>query len=87
MGYHEQLALTNSCNSGSNNSIAIAILNGNVHSHLKKRGEYADYSPCHTFFDNRYAIGLHKAKLDDMKRFQSREDYHNYVSKIFGLKQ
>jgi len=59
--------------------MAVAILHNNVHSHVNKRGEYADYSPCQTYFNHRYALGLHNADLNDMKRFQSRKDYHNYV--------
>jgi hypothetical protein len=68
-----------------NNSMAVAILNSNTHSHVHKRGEYADYSPCHSFYHHRYAIGIHNANLDDMVRFQSREDYHNYVSYILEV--
>lgn len=60
--------------------MTVAILNSNAHSHVHKRGEYADYSPCHTFFRLRYALGIHNAKNDDLKRFETRDDYHNYVS-------
>jgi hypothetical protein len=61
--------------------MTVAILNSNAHSHVHKRGNYADYSPCQTFFDFRYALGIHNAEMDDLKRFESRDDYHNYVSK------
>lgn len=83
LAYHKKVNLTaTTCKPSSNNSMAIAMLNGNVHSHVKKRGEYADYSPCNTFFHHRYAVGIHNAKLDDMKRFESKEGYHNFVSKV-----
>jgi len=61
------------------NNMTVAILNSNAHSHVHKRGEYADYSPCKTFFDLRYALGIHNAQNDDLKRFESRDDYHNYM--------
>ena len=68
--------------------MSVAILNSNAHSHVHKRGEYADYSPCKTFYDQRYALGLHNAENDDLKRFQSDSDNHNYVSFSIGdLKQ
>ena len=67
------------------NAMAVAILNSNAHSHVHKHGNYADYSPCHTLFDYRYALGLHTANHDDLTRFQSRDDYHNYVSFTFLL--
>ena len=78
MGFHGLKNYT--CVPGWNNTMAVAILNSNAHSHVHKHGEYADYSPCHTFFHNRYALGLHNAELDDLKRFQSDDDFHNYVS-------
>ena len=59
--------------------MTIAILNSNAHSHVRKRGNYGDYSPCHTFFDYRYAVGVHNAQKDDLERFQSREGFHSYV--------
>ncbi len=62
------------------NNLTVAIINSDAHSHVHKRGSYADYSPCHTLYNLRYALGLHNAKHDDLKRFQSRDDYHNYVS-------
>ena len=64
------------------NWMAVAILNSDAHAHVHKHGNYADYSPCHTLFDYRYALGLHTANHDDLTRFQSRDDYHNYVSYI-----
>jgi hypothetical protein len=33
------------------NNLTVAILNSNAHSHVHKRGNYEDYSPCKTFFD------------------------------------
>ncbi len=78
LGYHGVKTYT--CAATLNNTLAVAIINSNAHSHVHKRGEYADYSPCHTFFHHRYAVGIHNANLDDMVRFQSKEDYHNYVS-------
>ena len=54
--------------------------NSDAHSHVNKRGNYKDYSPCHTYYPHRYAIGIHNAKHDDLTRFQSSSDYHNYVS-------
>ena len=64
------------------NWMAVAILNSDAHAPVHKHGNYADYSPCHTLFDYRYALGLHTANHDDLTRFQSRDDYHNYVSYI-----
>ena len=69
-----------SCPYSLNNTLAVAIMNSNTHSHVHKHGEYANYSPCHTFFPHRYALGLRNANLDDMIRFQSKTGYHNYVS-------
>jgi hypothetical protein len=70
------------CTATLNNSMAVAIINSNTHSHVHKGGEYADYSPCHSFYHHRYAVGIHNANLDDMVRFQSKEGNHNYVSYV-----
>jgi hypothetical protein len=79
LGYNQILATTCTDVEGFN-TMAVAILNSDAHSHVHKHGNYADYSPCHTLFDYRYALGLHTANHDDLTRFQSRDDYHNYVS-------
>lgn len=60
--------------------LAIAILNSNAHSHVHKRGHFAKYSPCSTYFPVRYAVGLHRAQRDDLNRFSSHRDYNEYVS-------
>ena len=80
LAYHGELAYA--CTDATTvltNNLTVAIVNSNSHSHVHKRGNYADYSPCHTFFYLRYALGLHNANMDDLKRFQSDDDYHNYV--------
>ena len=64
--------------------MTVAILNSNAHSHVHKEGHYADYSPCHTFFDYRLAIGVSNANREDMKRFQSERGYHTYVSFVLA---
>jgi len=87
LGYHGLLTYEACDGDALINNMTVAILNSNAHSHIHKRGEYGDYSPCRTFFDLRYAIGIHNAEQDDLKRFGSREDYHNYVSTIFETKQ
>jgi hypothetical protein len=81
LAYHGLNAYTTNACTGVTNNMTVAILNSNAHSHVHKRGNYADYSPCQTFFDFRYALGIHNAEMDDLKRFESRDDYHNYVSK------
>jgi hypothetical protein len=67
--------------------MAIAILNSNSHDHVHKKSNYADYSPCHSYFHHRYAVGLHRANKDDLERFGSRKDYHEYVSKTVERRQ
>ena len=62
------------------NNMTIAILNSNAHAHVNKHGHYSNYSPCQTFFDLRYALGIHNAQHDDLERFQSRDGLHHYVS-------
>jgi hypothetical protein len=62
--------------------MAVAIINSNAHGHVHKKGNFGDYSPCHTHYKNRYAIGIHKANKDDLERFQSREGNHYYVSQF-----
>ena len=61
--------------------MAIAILNSDSHAHVHKHGNFAEYSPCHSYFHHRYAVGLHMANKDDLERFGSRKDYHEYVSR------
>ena len=60
--------------------IAVAILNSEAHFHVDTEGAYADFSNCENSFRLRYALGIHKAKHDDLERFQSRGRNHNYVS-------
>ena len=78
LAYKDQSA----CSTPLNNTMAVAILNSNAHAHVHKKGNFGDYSPCHTFFNTRYAIGLHNANQDDLERFQSRDGNHYYVSQI-----
>lgn len=66
-------------------NFTIAIMNSNVHSHVHKEGPYRDYSPCHTLFPNRFAIGVNDAEKDDLKRFASGDDYYRYVRNILVL--
>lgn len=81
MAYNELINTSpTTCQMSNLNNMTVAILNSNAHSHVNKRGHYRDYSPCHTFFPYRYALGLHNAKNDDLARFQSRDDDHNYIS-------
>jgi hypothetical protein len=61
------------------NNLTVAILNSNAHVNIHSRGNYADYSPCQTFFDLRYSLGMNNVALDDMKRFESDDDFHNYM--------
>ena len=84
LGFHGLLNYTCASQTPYINNMTVAILNSNAHSHVHKRGEYADYSPCHTFFNLRYALGIHNAQNDDLKRFETKDDYHNYVS-IYGF--
>ena len=73
--------MTLACGLGTvTNNMTLAILNSNAHSHVNKEGNYADYSPCKTFFDYRLGVGLHNANRDDLKRFQSDRGFHVYVS-------
>ena len=60
--------------------MAVAMVNSNAHSHLKKRGFYKDYSPCKVLFPSRFAVGIHHAEKDDLLRFQSQDGYHQFVS-------
>jgi hypothetical protein len=85
LGYHGLLTYACADSTVLTNNLTVAILNSDAHSHVHKRGNYADYSPCHTFFDLRYALGIHHAKKDDLKRFASRDDYHNLVSLLLIL--
>jgi hypothetical protein len=64
------------------NNMTVAILNSNAHAHVSKEGNYGDYSPCRYFFDDRFAVGVHNANRDDLKRFQSRKGYHVYVRNV-----
>jgi hypothetical protein len=36
------------------NRLAIAILNSDAHAHVNKRGNYAEYSACHSYFEHRF---------------------------------
>jgi hypothetical protein len=87
LGYHGLLTYDACEGAPLINNMTVAILNSNAHSHVHKHGEYGDYSPCKTFFDLRYAVGIHNAEQDDLKRFASRDDYHNYVSAMFESQQ
>ena len=78
VGYHGVLNFT--CTAGPTNNMTVAILNSNAHSHVHKHGMYEEYSPCKNFFVHRYALGIHNAQEDDLKRFESNRGYHNYVS-------
>ena len=47
---------------------------------MDTEGAYADFSNCENSFRLRYALGIHKAKHEDLERFQSHGRNHNYVS-------
>ena len=44
------------------------------------------FSPCHSYFSTRYAIGTHTAKRESMELFTSKHGNYRYVSVIKKMK-
>ena len=57
-----------------------AHFNGESSSSSSGSDEHDFFSPCHSYFDTRYAIGTHTAKRDIMELFTSKHGNYRYVS-------
>ena len=61
------------CGATIRNEMAIAIVNSDFHSHVNKKGNYDNYSPCERYFEHRYIVGTHVAEYDDLVRWGSKK--------------